>query len=49
MIADLRRFLRDDELRLSIGRDARARAAEFTLQRNVSETLKVIEDMAGRK
>jgi UDP-glucose:(heptosyl)LPS alpha-1,3-glucosyltransferase len=45
----LLRLLQDGELRKKMGRAARARVADFSLQQNVSETLKVIQDVAGRK
>lgn len=48
-MAHLLRLLRDDALRQEMGRSARARVAGFTLQRNVEETLAVVQTVAGRR
>ena len=48
-MAHLLRLLRDPALRRAMGASARETAADYTLQRNVSETLRVIESVAGKR
>jgi glycosyltransferase involved in cell wall biosynthesis len=41
------RLLQDDDLRLGLGRNARTRAADFTLERQVDSFQKLYEDILG--
>lgn len=48
-MAHLLRLMQDAGLRATMGKAARERAADYTLQKNVDETLNVIGEITGKK